>query len=92
MQNAQYAAKKINDIRGVQLKFETPFFKEFVVDFKDSKMTVKAINKKLLDKGIFEGSDLEKEGLPDCDLYCVTEIHTKDKIDELVDALKAIVD
>ena len=36
-------------------------FKEFVVDFSDTGLTVQQINKKLLDKGIFGGKDLSEE-------------------------------
>ncbi|EPZ58782.1 aminotransferase class-V family protein [[Clostridium] sordellii ATCC 9714] len=33
MQNSQYAAKRLSEIDGVKLRFTSPFFKEFVLDF-----------------------------------------------------------
>lgn len=92
MQNAQYAAKEIAAIKGVSLKYEGPFFKTFVVDFSQTKKTVEEINRALLDYKMFGGSDLACDGLTDCALYCVTEIHDKEMIDGLVAALKAIVE
>ena len=93
MSNAQYAAKKIGEIKGVKSNpFGSVFFKEFVVDFSGTGKTVAEINKALLDKGIFGGKDLsgDFEKLGQSALYCVTEIHTKEDIDTLVTALAEI--
>lgn len=95
MQKSQYACKRINEIKGVKANiFTSPFFKEFVVDFNKTSKTVEEINKKLLKKNIFGGKDLSKdyEDLGQCALYCITEIHSKEQIDELVEALKEIVE
>ncbi|SHK03042.1 glycine dehydrogenase subunit 1 [Hathewaya proteolytica DSM 3090] len=94
MQKSQYASKKIGEIKGVKVNvFKSAFFKEFVVDFNDTGKTVEHINKKLLEKHIFGGKDLSKDypELGESALYCVTEIHTKEQIDTLVDALKSIL-
>ena len=94
MSNAQYAAKKLNEIPGVKANvFGSTFFKEFVVDFNGTGKTVAEINKALLSKGIFGGKDLSKEfpALGQSALYCVTEVHTAEDIKELTDALKEIL-
>jgi glycine dehydrogenase subunit 1 len=93
MQRSQYAAKKISEIPGVQIKFASPFFKEFVVNFDSTGNTVAVINKRLLEFKIFGGKDLSSD-LPELGQsaqYCVTEIHTKEDIDKLVYALGAVV-
>lgn len=91
--NSQYAAKKISEIDNVSLRYNSPFFQEFVVDFSKTGKTVKEINDSLLDRKIFGGLDLTNhyDNLKNCSLYCVTEILNKEEIDELVDALKEIL-
>ena len=93
MQNAQYAAKQIAGLKNVSIKFSTPFFKEFVVDFSKTGKSVAEINKALLEKNIFGGKDLSKDFpvLGQCAMYCVTEVHTKEDIDRLVSALGEIL-
>lgn len=94
MQKSQYAAERLNELRNVKVsRFNTVFFKEFVVDLNQTGKTVKEINKALLEKGIFGGKDLSEEfpELGQCALYCVTEIHTKTDIDKLITALEEIV-
>jgi glycine dehydrogenase subunit 1 len=91
MQRSQYAMKMLSEIKGVKAPlFSSPHFKEFVVDFNDTKKTVEKINKFLLERSIFGGKDLSQEfpELGNCALYCVTEVHTKEDIDHLVRALK----
>ncbi|NIO49431.1 MAG: aminomethyl-transferring glycine dehydrogenase subunit GcvPA [Candidatus Aminicenantes bacterium] len=90
MQRSQYAMKKLSEIKGVKAPlFDSPHFKEFVVGFKDTGMTVDEINKALMKQGIFGGKDLTRDfpELGNCALYCVIEVHTKDDIDRLVQAL-----
>ncbi len=93
MQNSQYAAKKLSEIDGVNLKFNSPFFKEFILDFNSTNKTVKDINEALLKKNIFAGKDLSSDysELGQCALYCVTEIHNKEMIDTLVEELKEVL-
>ena len=93
MQNAQYAAKKLSELENVSLRFETPFFEEFVLDFNKTGKTVAEINKELLKRHIFGGKDLSHDfaDLGQCAMYCVTEVHTKDDIDTLVAALSEIL-
>ncbi len=94
LQKNAYAKKEMDAIDKVNvLPLSKGAFKEFVVDFNATGMTVADINKKLLEYNIFGGKDLSKEfpQLGQCALYCVTEIHLKADIDRLTDALKAIV-
>jgi len=93
MQRAQYAAKRISSIKGIELKLNSPFFKEFVVNFDGTGKNVNEINKALLGHKIFGGKDISGE-FPDLGqsaLYCVTEIMTKEDIDRLADALAQVV-
>jgi len=95
MQKSQYAAKQLSKIDGVKAPlFNSPHFKEFVVDFNDTGLTVEEINKCLLRHGIFGGKDLSEEFPPlgSCALYCVTEVHTKDDIDRLASSLRKCVE
>jgi glycine dehydrogenase subunit 1 len=90
LQNSLYARKKISEMEGAQLCFpEAHCFKEFAVDFGPSKKTVGAINASLLEEGIYGGLDLSKSfpDLGSAALFCVTEIHKKEDIDALVEAL-----
>ena len=94
MSNAHYAAKKLSSIPGVKANaLGGTFFKEFVVDFTQTGKTVAQINEALRDKGIFGGKDLSKQfpALGQSALYCVTEIHTKEDLDELTSALAEIL-
>lgn len=94
MQKSQYAVNKLNEIKGViGSKFNSVNFKEFVVDFNKTDKTVKEINKALMEKRIFGGKDLSKDfpELGQSALYCVTEIHTKTDIDNLINAINEIV-
>ncbi len=90
VQRSQYAMKKLSEIDGLNIPFnETSHFKEFVIDFSTSGKTTKEINKSLLKKGIFGGKDISSEfpELGNCAVYCVTETHTKEDIDRLVQAV-----
>ena len=94
MQNAQYAAAKLNEISGVKANaLNGVYMKEFVVDFSETGKTVEEINRALLDKKIFGGKDLSKEfpQLGQAALYCVTEIHTGEDLDYLASALAEII-
>ena len=93
IQRSHYAAKRISEIKGVTVKWPSGFFKEFVVNFDETKFTVKEINKRLLQKKIFGGKDLS-EDFPEMGqsaLYCVTEIHTQENIDTLVTAINEVL-
>jgi len=94
MQKSQYSAYKLSSIKGVKAsKFNSCFFKEFIVDFNKTGKTVGKINKTLLSKGIFGGKDLFNEfpELGQSALYCVTEVHTKSDINKLVEAIEEAI-
>ncbi|UCF94804.1 MAG: aminomethyl-transferring glycine dehydrogenase subunit GcvPA [Desulfobacterales bacterium] len=89
-QNAEYAAKQITAIKGVALKFNAPFFKEFVVNFDGTGRSVREINKRLLEFEIFGGKDISAEfpELGQSALYCVTETKSVEDIEKLSHALR----
>jgi len=94
MQNSQYAVMQLNKIQNIRgSRITSPFFKEFIIDFNDTALTVEEINTQLLEYKIFGGKDLSKEfpQYGQSALYCVTEVHTKEDIDKLVSALSKIV-
>ncbi|MGJ9456950.1 aminomethyl-transferring glycine dehydrogenase subunit GcvPA [Oceanobacillus sp. CF4.6] len=82
MQKARYAKSSLKEAN-LEVVFESPFFNEFVVKLSDS---VSEINKKLFEKGIIGGYDLERDypELKGYMLVAVTEIRTKEEIDAFV--------
>lgn len=85
MQKARYAKASLKEAN-VKVKFESPFFNEFVVKLSDS---VTKVNEELFDKGIIGGYDLGRD-YPELEghmLVAVTEIRTKEEIDVFVKEL-----
>ncbi len=86
---AHYAANRIQSLDGYELKFDGPFFREFVVQAKHNVG-------KLLDhcrsRNILAGVPLGQwfDGMDDCFLLAVTEKRTKDEIDALAEALETV--
>ena len=94
MQRSQYAAARMADIDGIRAPvFDASYFKEFVVDFNETGLTVGQINERLRDEGIFGGRDLSSDfpDLGQCALYSVTEIHTREDLDRLAKAVQTCV-
>jgi glycine dehydrogenase subunit 1 len=94
MTRSRYAMLEMDKIEGVKAPvFQSPHFKEFVVNFNGTGRTVTEINRALLQHKIFGGKDLSQEfpELGSSALYCVTEVHTKDDIDRLANSLKEVV-
>jgi glycine dehydrogenase subunit 1 len=93
VKNSRYARNLISSLSGARIQFSQPHFKEFLVNFSGTGKTVAEINAALLEKKIFGGKDVSAEysELENCALFCVTEIHTKEDIDRLFQALKEIV-
>ena len=93
LQRSHYAAKQLADISGIKITWGSGFFKEFVVNFDGTKKSVATINKALLEKNIFGGKDLSLDfpELGQSALYCVTEIHTLEDIQNLVSAIKEVI-
>ncbi len=95
MLRSRYAMSEIDRVKGVRAPvFQSPHFKEFVVNFDGTGKTVAEINRALLARGIFGGKDLTQEfpELGHSALYCVTEVHTEDDIDRLVSALREVTE
>ena len=90
---SHYAAKKLGELPGVEVRLSPSFFKEFVVDFSGTGKTVAEVNKALLDYCIFGGKDLSAEfpELGQSALYCVTEYYDKDDIDVLVSSVAEVI-
>jgi len=86
---AHYAAEQIAALDDYSLWGEAPFFHEFVVA---CPRPVAEINEKLLEMGILGGYDLgqDYEELDGYMLIAVTEMVSKEEIDELVAALEEV--
>lgn len=92
VQRAHYAAALIGEIDGISVRHPTGFFKEFVVDFSDTGLTVATVNERLREREIFGGLDLS-HSFPDlgqCALYCVTEIHSAADLERLAATLREV--
>ena len=92
LQRSTYAARRLGAVPGVRVPFRG-FFKEFVVDFTGTGRSVAEIHRTLRGQGIFGGKDLSAE-LPawgQSALYCVTEVHSQDDIEQLVAAVAEAV-
>ncbi|MBI4719192.1 MAG: aminomethyl-transferring glycine dehydrogenase subunit GcvPA [Planctomycetes bacterium] len=87
LNKSHYAARRIAELKGYDLRFRRPFFKEFVVR---SARNVKTVLAACRAKGILAGVPLVRfdERLSDCFLVAVTEKRTKAEIDGLVAALE----
>jgi glycine dehydrogenase subunit 1 len=87
-----YAKKGLAGVPGVRMPLTATPFMEFVVNFDATGKNVAEINKKLLDYKIFGGKDISKEfpELGQSALYCVTEMISKEEVDQLVGALQEI--
>ena len=89
LQRSHYAARLLDGLPGVAVRWPSGFFKEFVVGFDECGRTVAEINRALLRRNIFGGKDLSADfpGLGQSALYCVTELHTRADLDRLAAAL-----
>lgn len=80
---SHYAASKMERY-GVKRKYDAEFFEEFVLEFP---VEYAKIHKYLLSKLIHGGYQIgEREAL-----FSVTEVHTKEMIDELVESIKEVI-
>lgn len=95
MSRSRYAMLEMDKIGGIKAPvLRSPHFREFVVDFGGTGKTVAEINEALMTRKIFGGKDLSEERpeLGECALFCVSEVHTREDIDQLTTALKEILD
>ncbi len=86
---AHYAAQRIASLPGYSLKYQTPFFNEFVARCPAPATDISA---NLLEHGILGGYALAQDfpgvgGLENDLLIAVTEMNSREEIDLLVDAL-----
>lgn len=94
MYKTYYAMQLLSKIGQVRTPvFGSAHFKEFTVNFDDAGLTVKEVNKKLLQHGIHGGKDISKEfpELGETALFCTTEIHSKQEIEMLAAALEKVL-
>jgi glycine dehydrogenase subunit 1 len=87
---AHYAAERLAAVPGVSMPFSGPFFKEFVVRFKqDSTAILAEVGRRGYHGGIALGRWYP--ALADCILIAVTEKRTKAEIDGLADAFRQAI-
>ena len=80
---AHYMKDEIVKIDGFRLKYDGEFFNEFVIE---SDVDTSKIVDKLQKRGILAGLPLSDKDM----LWCVTEMNTKDDIDEVVNVLREV--
>jgi len=85
-QKAHYATNQISSLSGYSLWSDVPFFHEFVIECPQSAAEINAF---LLENDIIGGYDLSQDfpNLENCVLFAVTEMNTKEQIDDLVSVL-----
>ena len=90
IQNSHYLAEKIDSLKGYELAFNAPFFKEFVVK---TPLPPQQIIDRLVNKNIFSGIDLSQfdYGLDNGLLIAVTEKRTREEMDLFAQLLTEFV-
>ncbi len=94
LKRSHAAARRIATLPGVAApSVNVPYFKEFVVNFDRTGKSVREINEKLIQYGIFGGLSLRNDfpELGEAALYCVTEMHSLEAIESLVERLGGIL-
>lgn len=93
-EKARYAASVLTKIPGVSLKFQQPFFREFVLQTpKPAEQVLSALTA----KGMNVGPHLSRfelrgvSGMENCFLVALTEKRTREEIDRLAEAMKAVL-
>lgn len=94
MKRVAYLKKQLATLPGVSVPHRrSANFRECVVNFDATGKTVAALSALLRGNGIFAGHDLSKQ-FPDMGqsaLFCVSELHTKSDIDQLITELKNLL-
>lgn len=87
LQKSHYAADRISKIDGFKKRYDSPFFKEFVIQ---TPLAPREIISSLLKKNVFAGINLSAMDprLENQMLISVTEKRTKEEIDILADELR----
>ena len=83
LQKSHYAARKIAELNGYEMKYRAPFFNEFVIK---TPVPASEVVERLIEKGMVAGLPLEGyyPDMRDSLLMCVTETARKEAIDRLV--------
>jgi glycine dehydrogenase subunit 1 len=83
---AHYAANRLTSLPGFSLKWDTPFFNEFVLQCPGPAVE---LNRNLLEQGILGGYELGRDypGMENDLLVAVTEMNSREEIDLFVDLL-----
>ncbi|NHI83468.1 MAG: aminomethyl-transferring glycine dehydrogenase subunit GcvPA [Candidatus Thorarchaeota archaeon] len=90
---SHYAAKKLNEIKGIKAPaIGHAFWKEFVVRFENG-TSAQVVHEGLLKRNLHGGKILTEEfpELGESMLFCVTEKHSKEVIDEMASCVAEIV-
>jgi len=90
LSKATYAKGKIGKIQGIRIRFNSPTFNEFVVEFEKP---LEPIYEKLEEEGFIAGFPLSKyyKDLKNSVLLCFTEIHSKEIIDRFVEKIGELI-
>ncbi|MDO8055895.1 MAG: glycine dehydrogenase, partial [Candidatus Hermodarchaeota archaeon] len=90
-----YTEQQLNAIDGVQAPlFEAPHFKEFVVKIEQPNKSIRSILNRIQQEHVLAGIPLDTS-FPDFGesaLVCVTEQHSQEQIDHLVDIFRRAVE
>ncbi|WP_044640452.1 aminomethyl-transferring glycine dehydrogenase subunit GcvPA [Risungbinella massiliensis] len=89
IQKAHYAKRRLAQVKGVKIVGDQPFFNEFVIQLDKP---VAEVNKYLYQEGILGGYDLSRDYPERVGqmLIAVTEIRTKEEIDQLAACLEGL--
>jgi len=90
--NSHYAAERIGEVEGAKAPlFTGQFFNDFVVGY--SRRKAVEVRDRLAKRGIMAGHPLTSDfpGIGEAGAYSVTESHSAEEIDVLVDALKEVL-
>ena len=86
-----YAVKLLSRVRGLRTPiFQSTHFKEFTVNFDEAGLSVDEVNERLLHRRIHGGKNISKDfpEMGETALYCITEVHSKEQINSLAEALQ----
>lgn len=87
-----YAKKKFAELDGIEIPYNQPCFKEFVIKF--NKGSVKALISNLAEASVYPGINLEQffPEMKNCLLTCITETKTKSDVDLLINLVKTYLE
>lgn len=94
MKRIAYLKQRMASVPGVQVTHATScHFRECVLNFDATGLTVESISATLRTQGIFAGHDLSSlfPALGQSALFCVSELHTQSDIDQLIDTLNTLL-